>query len=136
MKFAKKRVALSRIGVDLAEILQLQLCLRLEAEHANHCGIRIEHLAIRRRKKDSFAQGFEELVEAKFRLMLRSDVAGPAADSRGNSVFIDHLNPAVEVAKLSALFQAQREPAVVQTCVEKSRQPDFASSGDGAAMNS
>ena len=57
--------------------------------------------------------------------MLRSYVAGPAADSRGNSVFIDHLNPAVEVAKLSALFQAQREPAVVQTCVEKSRQPDF-----------
>jgi hypothetical protein len=57
--------------------------------------------------------------------MLRGDVASPAADACGHSVLGDHLNPAVEVAKLSALFQAQREPAMIQTCMEKSCQPDL-----------
>jgi len=57
--------------------------------------------------------------------MLRSDVAGPAADAGDNPFFRDGLHPTIEIAELSAFSQLERQPAMVQASVEKSWQPDF-----------
>ena len=91
-------------------------------------------------KKDSFPQRLKEfieaLVETKFRLVLRCDVTGPAADSRGDSLFGYHLNPAIEVAKLARLLQAQRETSHTEPDSRNRGSQRFASSRVGDSTNS
>src|SRR4029077_4549032 len=125
LQLADQSVALSGISIDLAKIVRLQGGFRLVTEHSNQRRICIEHLAIGRSEKYTFAQGFKEFIEANFCLMLRSNVAGPSANAHDGPFLGDGLNPAVEVAKFSAGFEVYRHSAVSRTGMQEPRQPDF-----------